>query len=187
MELIRLKLVSRRNERLEDDGRGLEPPFPGAPPPPPRRPEPEATPLVDGADVSEASDPPAGPVPSKSPGSNDGLGQGKPRRRRLAERDDLPNRHDKVAIDPATTCAGCGKGVKVFADATTRERCACPSPPCQGVLVAPDPFALPEALCGDGLLAPVLVDKFGDQLPLNRQPDRMEREGETFSTTTLSA
>jgi transposase len=203
LELIRLKLVSRRNERFEDDGRGPEPLFPGAPPPPPRRPEPETTPLVDGADASEASEPPAEPVPSNGPGSKGGPGQGKPRRRRLAERDDLPTRRDKVAIDPSTTCAGCGKGVKVFADATTwrlewvpghferiattRERCACPSCPGQGVLVAPDPFALPKALCGDGLLARVLVDKFGDHLALNRQATRMEREGETFSTTTLSA
>jgi len=32
-------------------------------------------------------------------------------------------------------------------------------------------------MCDDGLLARVLVDKFGDHLPLNRQADRMTREG----------
>ncbi len=67
-----------------------------------------------------------------------------------------------------------------------RERCACPACPSEGVLVAPVDLALPRARCGNGLLARVLVDKFADRIPLNLQATRMEREGETFSTATLS-
>jgi hypothetical protein len=56
LELIRLKLVSRRNERFEGDGRGPESLFPGAPPPPPSP--------SSGAACSKASTP--GPTSSMS-------------------------------------------------------------------------------------------------------------------------
>ncbi|MEI6357404.1 MAG: transposase, partial [Verrucomicrobiota bacterium] len=47
-------------------------------------------------------------------------------------------------------------------------------------------FALPRAMCGNGLLARVLVDKFADRISLNLQTTRMQREGEELSTATLS-
>jgi hypothetical protein len=50
----------------------------------------------------------------------------------------------------------------------------------------PAPYALERALCGNGLLARVLVDKFADHIPLNRQARRMEREGFEVGTNTLS-
>lgn len=69
-----------------------------------------------------------------------------------------------------------------------REKCACARCPGEGVLVAPEPsFALPRALCGNGLLARVLVDKFADGLPLHRQAKRMAREGVDLSTAVLAA
>lgn len=52
--------------------------------------------------------------------------------------------------------------------------CDCPK---HNVWTAPAPFLLPLSMCGDGLLARVVVDKFGDHLPLHRQARRMKREG----------
>jgi transposase len=41
-------------------------------------------------------------------------------------------------------------------------------------------------MCDDSLFARVLVDKFGDHLPLNRQADRMTREGFAINENVLS-
>lgn len=68
-----------------------------------------------------------------------------------------------------------------------KDKCACPKCHQQGVLTVPDPFILPRALCSNGLLAAVLVDKFADHLPLNRQFKRMLRQGVPISTAVLSA
>jgi transposase len=54
------------------------------------------------------------------------------------------------------------------------------------VWTAPEPCLLPGAMCDDGLLVRVLVDKFGDHLPLNRQAARMTREGLPIGTNVLS-
>jgi transposase len=58
-----------------------------------------------------------------------------------------------------------------------QEACRCPRCPAAPVFVASEPFLLPGAMADDGLLARVLVDKFDHHLPLNRQADRMTREG----------
>jgi transposase len=67
-----------------------------------------------------------------------------------------------------------------------RDKCVELGRPGEGVLTVPAPFALDKALCGNGLLARVLVDKFSDHIPLNRQARRMKREGFEVGTNTLS-
>lgn len=67
-----------------------------------------------------------------------------------------------------------------------REKCACPNCPSEGVRVAEPPrFALERALCGDGLLAHVLTQKFADHNPLNRQAKQFERVGVTIPVSTM--
>ena len=61
--------------------------------------------------------------------------------------------------------------------------CACPD---SGVWTAPVPFLLPRSMCDDALLARLIVDKFGDHLPLNRQAKRMTREGFPVSNNVLA-
>ena len=195
LELQRLKLAGRRNERHVDDTTVPLPFQFSMPEPPPRLPSAEPS-EVEGADGGGPEPKPTKPTLSR--GAN-----GRPARRKLGERTDRPTRKLRCAIDPAAVCAGCGGALRVFGVSHThrlewvpghfeildveRERCACPACPSEGVLVAPPPnFALPRALCGNGLLARVLVDKFADRIPLNLQVQRMEREGETFSTATLS-
>ena len=190
LELQRLKLSGRRNERHVEDANVPLPFVFSMPAPPPRLPSTEP------AEPAEAEAKPAKIPPNRGP-------NGRPARRKLGERTDRPVRKVRCAIDPAAACARCGRALHVFGTAHTyrlewipghfeildveRERCACPDCPSEGVLAAPPPnFALPRALCGNGLLARVLVDKFADRIPLNLQVQRMEREGETFSTATLS-
>jgi len=67
-----------------------------------------------------------------------------------------------------------------------QERCQCPKCPKPEVWTAPAPYLLPDAMCDDALLARVIVDKFGDHLPLNRQADRMTREGFEINENVLS-
>lgn len=183
LELIRLKLAGRRNERHVEDYSVPLPFVFAVLPPPPRLPEPEVPAPTDGAS------PPPAPRPRSA-------------RRNASEKKDRPVRSLPCKVDPAAACGKCGGALKVFGTSHTyriewvpghfetldvaRERCACPACPSEGVLVAPAPaFALPRALCGNGLLARVLVDKFADRIPLNLQVNRMEREGETFSVATL--
>ena len=127
--------------------------------------------------------------------------RGKPKRRNLSENTTLPRqtRRFPAAEQP---CAGCGAPLKVIGEATSsrvewveghfviheviRDKCACSQCPQEGVLSVPHDYALPRALCGNGLLARVLVDKFADHLPLNRQARRMGREGVDIPTNTIS-
>ena len=51
---------------------------------------------------------------------------------------------------------------------------------------APDPFLLPRAMCGDGLLAHIVTEKSEDHLPLNRQAKRLARQGLSFGTNVLA-
>ena len=69
---------------------------------------------------------------------------------------------------------------------THQQRCACPKCPDQGVWMAPEPYLLPKAMCADGLLAKVMVDRFGDHLPFNRQAKRMTRQGFSMSANVLA-
>jgi transposase len=67
-----------------------------------------------------------------------------------------------------------------------QQRCQCPSCEKAEVWIAPEPCLLPGAMCDDTLLARVVVDKFGAHLPLNRQADRMTREGFEIGENVLS-
>ena len=181
LELLRIKASDRRNQRYtEDDAAVIPLPFVFVEPePPPRLPRTEPAEL----------EPPKVRTPSK--------------RRDLSQPSARPVRPLRCAIDPAAACVRCGGPLKVIGVAHNyrlewvpghfetldieRERCVCPACPSAGVLVAPPPsFALPKAMCGNGLLARVLVEKFADRIPLNHQAKRMLRDGEEFSTTTLS-
>jgi transposase len=62
----------------------------------------------------------------------------------------------------------------------------CPECPNEGVLAAQTPYFLPKAMCGDGLLVRLLVAKFGDHLPLNRQAAQLAREGFEVDTNVLA-
>lgn len=55
------------------------------------------------------------------------------------------------------------------------------------IWTAPPPmsYALPGAICGNGLLVQVAVDKYCDHLPLYRQAQRFRREGLDLSRQTL--
>ena len=46
-------------------------------------------------------------------------------------------------------------------------------------------FALPAAVCGNRLLAQVVIDKYADSLPLYRQQQRFHRQGLSISRSTL--
>src|SRR5690606_27502883 len=67
-----------------------------------------------------------------------------------------------------------------------QQRCQCDQCPKPEVWTAPEPCLLTGAMCDDSLLARVLVDKFGDHLPLNRQADRMTRQGFQINENVLS-
>ena len=61
--------------------------------------------------------------------------------------------------------------------------CTC----CQDGVVSPPPpeRILPRSIAGPGLIAEILVSKFGDHLPLSRQEDRFTRRGLYLSRSTL--
>lgn len=67
-----------------------------------------------------------------------------------------------------------------------QQRCQCPQCPKPEVWTAPEPALLPGAMCDDSMLARVIVDKIGDHIPLNRQADRMTREGFPINENVLS-
>lgn len=128
---------------------------------------------------------------------------GHPRRgrRKLADVD-LPKRTVTVPVGDAN-CPTCGDGLAVTGSTTShrvgwvpgrfqilvveREQCACPNHPEGGSYAAPEPFLLPGALCDDAMLAQVVVDKYEDHLPLNRQSKRMARRGLPIGTNVLSS
>lgn len=183
LALLREKTFGRKNERYVA-GDSLMLPFDAMPPPPPRVPV---------ADIGERESPaPAASKPKE-----------KPRRRDVSDLTTLPSRPLRCRRDPAVTCNRCGGDLKTIGDDVSwridwvpghferlevrREKCACPKCPGEGVLIAPEPpFALPRALCGNRLLARVIVDKHLDRAPLNLQAKRMAREGFEVSTAVLS-
>ena len=102
-----------------------------------------------------------------------------------------------------STCLGCGRPLQKIGQAKSfriewvpghfvvedvvRDKVACPHCPGQGVLTASGPYALDRSLAANGLVARVLVDKFADHIPANRQAKRMKREGFEVGSHTLSA
>jgi transposase len=153
--------------------------------------------------------PPRAPVPEPQRDEEPGETQpkharkrGKPRRR---QREDLDHLRSVPVVCEATDalCARCHQPLKVIGQAESfrvewvpghfvrhdirRDKCACPRCPDQGVLTVPGPYALDRAMVGNRLLARVLVDKFADHVPANRQARRMKREGFDVGSHTLSS
>ena len=178
LALLLRKHTDPASERYLPGQEGL--PFvPGDVAPPPRRPEPE--------DRESA--------PSPKP-------RRKPKRRTRDSFKHLKKRTIRCkAADEA--CRNCGGALTVIGQAESfrvdwvpghfvldeivRDKCACSNCPGEGILTVPAPYALNRALCANGLLARVLVDKFADHLPLNRQVKRMGREGFTVGSNTLAS
>ncbi|MEZ5333611.1 MAG: transposase [Thermoanaerobaculia bacterium] len=129
-------------------------------------------------------------------------GNGKPRRR---NRDDFAHLAARPVHCPAAeaSCPSCGGALRTIGTTTsfriewvpghferhdiTRDKCACPNCPGQGVLTASGPCALDKALAGNGLVARIIVDKIADHIPGNRQVRRMAREGFEVGSQTVSA
>jgi transposase len=186
LEIIRLEQLGPRSQRYVPDEQEILP-FKTeikAPPRAPKAEEPEST--DDKNSTKKASS----------------TGKNRPKRR---GRDSLNHLAKQQIICPASedaTCADCGGSLTVIGQAEsfrvdwvpghfvrhdiTRDKCACPNCPDQGVLTVPGPYILDKALCGNGLLARVLVDKFADHIPLNRQAKRMGREGLDITSNTLA-
>ena len=112
----------------------------------------------------------------------------------------MPRRRIEQKV--ATGCSVCGHALERIGEVTSQrlewvpghvevlevacEKCVCKEHPAAGVVTAEPPsFALPRALCANGLLTKVLVDKFADHIPLHRQCARFEREGLDLTTSTL--
>lgn len=186
-EILEAKLRAReeqRNERFVDDAAQLSLLAPKPVPPVPDGGASDAEPDADEADAKAKP------------------GAGKPRRRRLQDLTHLPHRTVRVTAS-ASNCGSCGRPLVKIGEAESfriewvpghferldvvTDKCACSACPSQGVLSPPNPFLLPRAMCGNALLARVLVDKFADHLPLNRQADRMAREGFEIATNVLAA
>lgn len=151
--------------------------------PPPRAPQPE--------------------LPEPPPQTDTDRSRPRSRRRNRASLAHLPARPVRCRASADAACARCGGPLRVIGQAesfrvewvpghfivedVSRDKCACPGCPGEGVLTVPGPYALDRALCGNGLLARVLVDKFADHLPLNRQAQRMAREGLDVTSGTLAS
>ncbi|MGY3614211.1 IS66 family transposase [Bradyrhizobium sp. USDA 10063] len=109
---------------------------------------------------------------------------------------------ERVVIDPPAACACCGGSrlSKLGEDVTrtleaiprryklietVREKFTCRD--CEAITQPPAPFhATPRGFIGPSLLAMILVDKFNQHLPLNRQSTRFKCEGIDLSTQTLA-
>jgi transposase len=182
LELIRLQQSGAQSQRyIPDEQESL---FTSDITPPPRVPVPDAQATL----LANRPPKPAGK---------------KPRRRKRDALSHLKSRTVRCRAVEDATCAGCGGALNVIGQAESfrvewvpghfvvedviRDKCACPKCPSEGILTVPAPYAIERALCGNALLARVLVDKFADHIPLNRQVRRMKREGFDIGSNTLAA
>jgi transposase len=113
---------------------------------------------------------------------------------------DLPRRR---VVHPAPTCCPCcgdSKLSKIGEDITetldivprqwfvtehVREKFSCRS--CEKITQPPAPFhAIARGFAGPSLLAMILVDKYANHQPLNRQSDQFAREGIELSVSTMA-
>jgi transposase len=113
---------------------------------------------------------------------------------------DLPRR--RVVHPAPTSCPCCGgtKLSKIGEDVTetldvvprqwfvtehVREKFSCRT--CEKISQPPAPFhAIARGFAGPSLLAMILVDKYANHQPLNRQSDRFAREGIELSVSTMA-
>jgi transposase len=94
--------------------------------------------------------------------------------------------HERETVEPKVTHRIAWQPGRYVVHEVQQEQCACPRCPNAEVWTVPQPYLLPDSMCDDGLLVRVLVDKFGDHLPLNRQAKRMGREGLAIGSNVLS-
>jgi transposase len=114
--------------------------------------------------------------------------------------DHLPRRR---IVDPAPTCCPCCGGDKLskigedvtetldvvprqmFVTEHVREKFSCRS--CEKISQPPAPFhAIARGFAGPSLLAMILVDKYANHQPLNRQSEQFAREGVELSVSTMA-
>lgn len=113
-----------------------------------------------------------------------------------------PVQTTRIGLNDAT-CPQCGKPLmKLGEDARNRvawvpghfvvrqtvvETGLCPDHPAHSLFTPEGPdFIVPGGVLDNGLLNKVIVDKFADGLPLNRQARRFARKGVRLNTSTLS-
>ena len=128
---------------------------------------------------------------------NTGEAKNKPKRKPLPK--DLPR--NETVLTPGETCADCGGRLKPLGEDVTEEleyipgrfvvnrfvrpRMACTG--CEAICQASLPSRpIERGRPGPGLLAHVLVSKYGDHLPLYRQSQIFERDGVDLDRSTLS-
>ena len=114
--------------------------------------------------------------------------------------DHLPR--ERVVVEAPTSCTCCGSDriVKMGEDVTetleviprqwkviqtVREKFTCRA--CEKISQPPAPFhAIPRGWAGPQLIAMIAFDKYGQHQPLNRQSERIAREGIDLSLSTLA-
>src|SRR5690554_823253 len=114
--------------------------------------------------------------------------------------DHLPR--ERVVVEAPTSCTCCGSDriVKMGEDITetleviprqwkvvqtVREKFTCRV--CEKISQPPAPFhAIPRGWAGPSLIAMIAFDKYGQHQPLNRQSERIAREGIDLSLSTLA-
>jgi transposase len=114
--------------------------------------------------------------------------------------DHLPRRR---IVHPAPTCCPCCGGTKLskigedvtktldavprqlFVTEHVREKFSCRA--CEKITQPPAPFhAIARGFAGPSLLAMILVDKYANHQPLNRQSEQFAREGIELSVSTMA-
>ena len=114
--------------------------------------------------------------------------------------DHLPRRR---IVHPAAACCPCCGGTKfskigedvtetldvvprqLFVTEHVREKFSCRS--CEKIAQPPAPFhAISRGFAGPSLLAMILVDKYANHQPLNRQSEQFAREGVELSVSTMA-
>jgi transposase len=109
----------------------------------------------------------------------------------------------KRIVHPAPACCPCCGGTKLskigedvtetldvvprqlFVTEHVREKFSCRS--CEKIAQPPAPFhAIARGFAGPSLLAMILVDKYADHQPLNRQSEQLGREGVELSVSTMA-
>jgi len=114
--------------------------------------------------------------------------------------DHLPRERVVVEAPAACTCCGSDRIVKMGEDVTetleviprqwkviqtVREKFTCRA--CERISQPPAPFhAIPRGWAGPQLIAMIAFDKYGQHQPLNRQSERIAREGIDLSLSTLA-
>jgi transposase len=114
--------------------------------------------------------------------------------------DDLPRRRIVHTMPATCPCCGGAKLSKIGEDVTetldvaprqwfvtehVREKFSCRS--CETITQPPAPFhAIARGFAGPSLLAMILVEKYANHQPLNRQSDQYAREGIELSVSTMA-